>query len=176
MEAACWPRIICYRQAGAGGHACSGCSWSTHFYAGGRWRACREMGRLVRAYDGSGADAALLRTLCMSGAPQAALALAAADSTTQVQPICTGFRVCTSGALQAALALAGVDSTTQVQPQCVGSRVCTSNAPQAALALAGVDSTMQVQPQCVGSRVCTSGAPQAALAFAAADSTTQVQP
>ena len=59
---------------------------STVWHAGGRWRACREMGRLVRAYDGSGADAALLRTLCTSGAPQAALALAAADSTTQVQP------------------------------------------------------------------------------------------
>ncbi len=52
--------------------------------AGGRWRACREMGHLVRAYDGSGADAGLLRELCASGAPQAALALAAAESTVQV--------------------------------------------------------------------------------------------
>lgn len=42
------------------------------------------MGRLVRAYDGSGADAGLLRELCASGAPQAALALAAAESTVQV--------------------------------------------------------------------------------------------
>ena len=68
------------------------------------------MGRLVRAYDGSGADAALLRTLCTSGAPQAALALAAADSTTQVEPRRIGLWVCTSGAPQAALALAAADS------------------------------------------------------------------
>ncbi len=38
----------------------------------------------MRAYDGSGADAGLLRELCASGAPQAALALAAAESTAQV--------------------------------------------------------------------------------------------
>lgn len=85
---------------------CSLHSWDTLPHIGGpwrarttgRWRACREAGRLVRAFDGSGTDAALLRTLCASGAPQAALALAAADSATQVPRLSLGLALGSAGA------------------------------------------------------------------------------
>ena len=52
--------------------------------AGGLWRARQEMGQLLRSYDGSCADEALLRALASAGCADVAAILAANDNASQV--------------------------------------------------------------------------------------------